>query len=275
MTTNCLANEIAANHPGRGELVFWRLGQSGVVMKTGGRIFYLDAFLSPNAARLLPSPIGTAEATGTDYFLGTHDHADHIDRQAWPVCANASPNAKFLVPALLKEGLASDLGIAPERFIGLDDGVHITDGDVRFTGIASAHERLNRDPQTGQYPCMGVVIEAGGFTVYFPGDTCRYEGLETKLRAFGGIDIAFLPINGRDSARYRSGIIGNMSYQEAAELAGELAVTLAVPLHYDMFTGNTQDPALFADFLHTKFPGACSRVCDIGEMISITKGMDK
>ena len=75
------------------------------------------------------------------------------------------------------------------------------------------------------------------------------------LQAFGPIDAALLPINGRDGARYRRGCLGNMTFQEAADLAGELRPGLALPGHWDMFEDNPGDPQAFADYLDTKYGG--------------------
>jgi len=92
--------------------------------------------------------------------------------------------------------------------------------------------------------------------IYHAGDTLRYEGMLPKLRAFGQIDAALLPINGRDAARYRRRCIGNMTFQEAVDLAGELGIRTAIPGHWDMFADNPGDPKAFADYLEAKYPGA-------------------
>jgi L-ascorbate metabolism protein UlaG (beta-lactamase superfamily) len=64
----------------------------------------------------------------------------------------------------------------------------------------------------------------------------------------------FLPINGRDAARLASGCIGNMTYQEAADLSGALQPGLTIPAHYEMFTGNSADPQAFLDYMRVKYP---------------------
>ncbi len=64
-----------------------------------------------------------------------------------------------------------------------------------------------------------------------------------------------MPINGRDAARYRSGCIGNFTFQEAVDLVGEVRPRLAVPMHYDMFAGNSEQVDRFTDYLDAKYPG--------------------
>ena len=87
----------------------------------------------------------------------------------------------------------------------------------------------------------------------WPHLTCLYEGLTSRLCAERP-DILFLPINGRDAERYRRGCLGNMTYQEAADLAGAVRPRLVVPTHFDMFAGNSENPALFADYMAVKHP---------------------
>ena len=79
-----------------------------------------------------------------------------------------------------------------------------------------------------------------------------------------------LPINGRDGVRYRSNCIGNMTFQEAADLAGEVGTVLVIPGHFDMFAHNGEDPAKFEDYLAAKYPdGPKCRIPKVMEEIRI------
>ena len=57
------------------------------------------------------------------------------------------------------------------------------------------------------------------------------------------MDVAVLPVNGRDPEREARGIVGNMDAREAVELALAIGATLLVPIHWDGFAGNTVPPA--------------------------------
>jgi L-ascorbate metabolism protein UlaG (beta-lactamase superfamily) len=261
---------IQQARPATDEIMIWGLGQHSFAVRIGSRILWLDPFLSDWPGRLIPSPIRPVELVCGDLIFGSHDHADHIDRGAWPTLAKVS-SAKFVIPALIADRLPGELGIPAERFIAVDDGQTVEVGGVRITGVAAAHERLNRDPATGHYPCLGFLIEAGGFCLYHAGDSCVYEGLLTKLKR-GRPDVMFVPINGRDAQRLASGCIGNMTYQEAVDLVGETGPGLAIPAHYDMFEGNTADPQLFLDYLRVKYPAVTGRICGVGQKIVWKKG---
>jgi L-ascorbate metabolism protein UlaG (beta-lactamase superfamily) len=88
------------------------------------------------------------------------------------------------------------------------------------------------------------VVSAGGVRVYHAGDTILFDGLVERLRELR-IDLALVPINGRDDEREAQGIVGNMDAHEAARLASDIDADAVVPIHWDMFAGNPGDPAAF------------------------------
>lgn len=253
LTGEALMADMAACRVRPGECAFWWLGQHSFAVKLGGTLVLADPFLSPLEGRRTASLLKPEQIRGVGLVLGSHDHADHIDRPAWPALAAANPEAVFVVPAPAASGLRRDLGWDDRRLRGLKDGEALTVGGVTAEAVPAAHERLDRDPQTGDYPYLGFVMRGNGVTLYHAGDTCLYEGIHERLRRHRP-DILFLPINGRDARRLRSGCIGNMTYQEAADLAGALEPALTVPTHFDMFEGNREDPALFIDYMAIKYP---------------------
>ena len=269
MDAHALLSRIRETAVPAGRAACWWLGQMGLIIKTGGLVLCADYYASPSEDRLTPPPIPAGMLEGVDVFLGTHDHLDHIDHAAWRIWAKALPRAKFAAPAAHREKLLSD-GIAPDRLILLNDGEAHREGGVTIRAVAAAHEFLSRDEKTGLYPFLQYVIEADGVRIYHAGDTVRYEGMLPKLRALGPIDLALLPINGRDAERLRRDCIGNMTFQEAADLAGELRPRLAVPGHFDMFPGNREDPARFADYLTVKYRGSVpALIPSVGEKIEV------
>ena len=267
---DALIADVSSCAPGKGECAFWWLGQHGFILKLGKKVLYLDPFLSDLPGRLIPPLLDPVEITNADIIFGSHDHADHIDRKAWPDIAIASPNARYVVPDLLKADIACDLNIDQGLFVGMDDGGQVEVDGVEITGIAAAHEFLDRNKTSGHYPYLGYIIKANGVTIYHAGDTCMYEGLATKLKRWK-LDAVFLPINGRDAVRLAAGCIGNMTYQEAADLAGALSPGLTVPTHFGMFSSNTADPQLFVDYMRMKYSALRVCLCEPGRQYMISK----
>jgi L-ascorbate metabolism protein UlaG (beta-lactamase superfamily) len=248
-----LIDDIQACAVPPGHAAFWWLGQHGFAVKLGRTVCYLDAFLTPLAGRLVPPVLKPEELTNADLVLGSHDHADHIDRDAWPKIATASPRATFVVPALLRKRIVREVGLPGDRVLGVDQDLTIEAGGVLVTAVPAAHEFLDCDPQTGLHPYVGFVLESDGFRIYHAGDTCLYEGMQALLRRWT-FDLALLPINGRDAKRLAAGYIGNLTYQEAADLAGAIRPGLTVPTHFEMFAMNSEDPRLFLDYMRVKYP---------------------
>ncbi len=236
-----------------GACALWWLGQHSFVVKLGDVVVWIDPFLSPLPGRLVPPACPPEAVTGAALILGSHDHIDHIDRAIWPALAAASPSAVFVVPEPVRESVIADTALPAGRVIGAVAGQSLTHAGVTITPLPAAHELLDRDPETGLYPYLGFMVEANGFRLYHAGDTCLYEGLHARLRA-QPCDLFILPINGRDGPRLAAGCLGNMTWQEAADLAGALMPGAVIPAHYDMFAGNTAPVEAFAEYLRVKYP---------------------
>ena len=248
-----------------GEGRFWWLGQHSFIVKLGGTTIYIDPYLEPNEARQTSPLFAPEEITNADLVLCTHDHLDHIDPFALRGIVSASPGAIFVAPRPHRRRML-EIGVPEERLrLLLPDEAYEQDG-LRITAVKAKHEFFEEGPDG--FPYLGDVIAGNGITCYHSGDTVIYEGLLTTLSRWT-LDVAFLPINGRDAVRLRAGCIGNMTYQEAVDLAGELNVGLAVPSHWDMFAMNSEDPQKFVDYLEVKFPGVPSWVGKAGETVTL------
>lgn len=261
-----LLNEIECASSDPSHLHIWWLGQMGYVLKSGTATLCIDLFLSEHPRRAVPPLLKPDQITNATLFLGTHDHKDHIDREVWPAFADASPSASFIVPSAIRDSIVDEIPITTNRVVGINDGEKIRLAGVEIEGVASAHEFLDKDEQTGFYPYMGFVIRINGFCIYHPGDTCIYEGLVSKLMTEKP-DLMFVPINGRDAQRYANGYLGNMTFQEAVDFVGAVQPRLAIPGHYDMFTHNGEDPKKFADYMKVKYPTQDFFVCTPGKVL--------
>lgn len=267
MSANPVIEQLNALKLKPGQGAFCRLCQHSFILKLGKTTIYIDPYLTDDPRRLFRSPVAADEVTNAAAVLGTHDHRDHIDRPAWPVIAAASPRARFAAPrAVLSEGKALLDDEESDRLIGINAGESISVSGLKITAVPAAHEFLDYDSRTGLYPYLGYIIEGNGKTVYHAGDCCRYEGQVPVLRRWH-LDAAFLPINGRDAWRYEHGCIGCMTYQEAADLAGEISPELTVPAHYDTFANNREDPRRFAEYMRAKYPELKTKVAAPGEIV--------
>ena len=114
------------------------LGQMGLLIEFENIKLCIDYYASPDEGRQTPPPIPAEELRGIDVFLGTHDHLDHIDHEAWKIWAKTNPKAKFIFPRMHLESVLAD-GVAEENAIGLNDGESFTFKEVTIHAIAASH----------------------------------------------------------------------------------------------------------------------------------------
>ena len=249
---------------------FMRTGQQGILMwntKTGYKIG-IDLFLSEEPGRQVSNVVNPEDLTDVSLIFGTHDHLDHIDREAWKKIADINPDVKFVAPRFFEKTLPKELGIKKGRFIFVDEKEGADEGEVHIEAVAAAHEFLDTTPE-GLHPYLMYIVTIGGKKICHMGDTCLYEGVYEKLRKAGPFDVMFPPINGRDAKRYSENCIGNMTFQEAADLVGALKPGLAIPGHYDMFAMNCANPRDFTDYVEIKYPGQKVMIAQPGEVVEI------
>jgi L-ascorbate metabolism protein UlaG (beta-lactamase superfamily) len=270
MSGFALASEIVRAEPAPGTLAVWWLGQSGFVFKGAGWTLVLDPYLSEHLTskyagtrtphvRMTRAPLAPGALSGVDFVLCSHKHSDHLDPGTLPELLAASPGATLIVPESLRDHVAQ-LGIPPARTAGLDAGIELNAPGLSIRGVASAHEGLDTDAW-GRHLYLGFVITIGGLRFYHSGDSLSYEGLDAAIGP-EPLDLMFLPINGRDPAR---GVPGNMSAEEAVDLANRLRPRYLVPHHYDMFTFNTVPVTLFDAEARRLSLEVCPRVLRCGE----------
>ena len=245
-TGRALVEQISRQVIPSGAVGVWWLGQSSLVLKVGGVTIYVDPYLQESERRLTPPAFAPEAVDNADIVLLTHDHGDHIDPVSLPALAAAAPGARFVAPRPTVERVAALVGDAA-RVVPATAGEALTIGAVELIPVAAKHEEFDEHPTLG-LPYLGYVIRVDGVTIYNAGDTIPYAGLVETLQPLA-IDLAFLPINGRDFFRTSAGTIGNLDYREAAELAAAIGVDVAVPVHYGMFAGNTVPPGHFVSYL--------------------------
>ena len=268
-----LLQEIATTEPPAGALALWHIGQSGFFVKGGGLTLLFDPFLKPSDRRTFAPPVSPEEITAVDYVLCTHAHGDHLDSYAVEGIARSAPNALFVVPPAARQQVL-DLEIAAERVISAAVG-ESQDLGVRNVGGGTFGDRMltlhavpashgdqkepvaeyvwDPHPERG-YRFVGYVVELNEIRFYHAGDTTIYPGMVDRLRALN-VDLALLPINGRDWFREQRGIIGNMDHREAADLGHAIGADVIVPMHYDMFAGNPGFPGWFVEYCVAQYPG--------------------
>ena len=248
-----------------GTLALGALGQSGFAIKAGNTIAYIDPYLSDagGSARLVDIPVDPASITHAAVVLCTHEHLDHTDPQTVVPLAGASPKAPIFA-SMMGRKILMDAGVDGGRIVVPELGVARRVGDFQITAVPAAHYAYEVDAG-GHSRWMGFLIEAGGVTLYHAGDTIVIPELLAALTPHR-IDLALLPINGRDYFREQHGIVGNLNVREVAELCKHLRPRVLIPIHNDMFAGNRVNPAELVAELERVFPKQRFHFLQAGEI---------
>ena len=226
------------------------LGQAGFLIRQGGLTMVIDAYLSDTLAekyrgtrfphhRMMPPPVQPADLDGIDWILCTHSHTDHMDQGTIPPILAANPRARVLAPRAEREK-ALQKGVPADRLTLIDAGESLDLGGVTVTATPSAHETLNRTD--AGYLCLGYVLSGGGVNLWHSGDTIPYPGLAEWLMPFR-VDLALLPVNGRDAERAAHGVPGNLTLEEAVALTDCIGARAMLGHHFGLFDFNTLDRA--------------------------------
>jgi L-ascorbate metabolism protein UlaG (beta-lactamase superfamily) len=245
---------------GSGRVALCWLGQAGFIVRGSRATALIDPFLAPYEGRLYESGLPPAAAAGVDIVLCTHEHVDHFDADSAPAIAKASPGAAFVVPAPIVD-MVTEAGVPYERVVGAQPGEPVEVAGVVVGALPAMHGVTMEDAygfgetlSDGLVRFLGYVLDLDGVRLYHAGDTIHYEGMESRLRELS-VDVAMLPINGRDPEREGRGIVGNLSEREAAWLAHEIRAGLLIPMHHDLFARNRGYPAHVVESVERDHPG--------------------
>lgn len=241
-------------------VALWWLGQSGFVIRGRSATIVIDPFLTDYGGfgRLYDPPFPPGELDFVDLLVGTHLHADHIDPLGFPQVLDASPAALAIVPSAVLDEVGELVG-SRDRLVGAISDARMERAGVTISPLPAVHASVPADGygfhlnERGEHPFLGYVFELDGVRIGHLGDTLMYDGLPERLSE-ADLDVLIVPINGVSWFREQRGLVGNLNVFEAAELAASSGARLALPVHWDLFADNTEDPEHFVRYVAERHP---------------------
>ncbi len=229
-------------------LEFAWVGQAGFIFKTQDIRVGIDLYLSDSLAkkykgkefphiRMMESPIKAEQLQDLDVVLCTHGHTDHMDKESLEPLFSNGKGPLLIAPRNEAEKLLG-MEIPPQKLVLLSEGESFSLGK-QFTvhALASAHDQLVYD-KYGNTKALGFILDFDGIKLYHSGDTVLYPNLVERVKAFKP-ELCFLPVNGRDPYLTANGVIGNLTIEEAGQMAKDAQASVFIPHHFGLFDFNT------------------------------------
>ena len=249
---NAFLADVLSARSDRDRLHLWWLGQSGYLVQWQGHHLLIDPYLSDSLTkkytgtdkphvRMTERVIAPERLDFVEIVTSSHNHTDHLDAETLVPLLKTNPELKIVAGRANVSFAADRLRLPAERLTPIRaDGLALKIAPFTFHAVPSAHETLEQD-ENGDFRCMGLIVQARPWTLYHSGDCVPFAGLTERLKRWK-IDLALLPINGRDPAR---GVPGNFTAEEAALLGQQIEAGIVIPCHYEMFEFNTVSPQTF------------------------------
>jgi len=238
--------EIRRTPVARGTVALWWLGQNGFLFKTAeGTVVATDLYLTDSCVAVAPAGIDLSrqvpvlippEEIDADVYVCTHSHPDHADPETISRLRHRD-TMRFVGPHRTVEVFRA-CGVESGRIVPVWAGQEI---EVRDVGLRATFALPTDDTDLNH---VGYVFSFGaGPRVYMTGDTAACELLGSARRHRP--DYMITVVNGG---------FRNLSHDQAALLAQEIAPRAAIPCHYDMFPDNSIDPRQFRAALKLRAP---------------------
>lgn len=209
------------------------LGHSGFRIEVEDQILLIDPWLTGNP--VFPEERREDAIQNATHVLVSHAHADH--------CGDAFVIAKELdIPAV---GIYDHMGFVEERLgiktIGFNKGGTVMLGNVAVTMVTASHSSTYNTDDGPIYAGTesGFMIEGGGHTIYFSGDTDVMMDMEL-FEDLHHPDIGILSAGGHFT----------MDMKRAAYAAKRFFnFKMVIPCHYNTFDFLSQDAQIMRDAL--------------------------
>ena len=212
------------------------LTQAGLLFESDKIKIMVDPYLSDSVGktkeakhRRIPADESFLDVD-PDVIIITHSHLDHLDPETLePLLVKATKPITFLAPEAAYNRLLEFGG--PHNYVLLAPHSVWSQGGVTFYSVKAEHSDRT---------AAGFILDDGRKTYYVSGDTLyNYDVIDDVLDLVeGGVDYAFLPING---------VGNNMNASDAADFAYEIGAKAAIPLHWGLFDSLTPDAFDFDD----------------------------
>ena len=171
------------------------------------------------------------ETHDADYIFCTHSHYDHFSIK--DIEKILKDNTKIITVLSAKEDAIKLVG--KENVLIVEPNENYEIDDIKFSTTYAFNVDKHFHPKANKW--VGFIIELDNKKYYIAGDTDNIPEIRS-VKA----DVAFLPVGGTYT----------MDYEEAADLANAIHVSIIVPTHYGSVAGKKEDGENFKKLVKGK-----------------------
>ncbi len=201
------------------------LGHASFKIKAINKIVYID-------------PYQTQQKEPADIILITHSHYDHCSIA--DINRIAKDNTTVICTASCQSSITKIDKRINMQVIQPNESIKI--GNIKIQAVPAYNIAKPFHPKSEGW--VGYVIEIGNAVIYHAGDTDCIKEMErlTGHGKKGNQFTALLPVGGKFT----------MNAEEAAQAAGIIKPSLAIPMHYGSVAGTKQDAENFVKLCNAK-----------------------
>lgn len=214
------------------------LGHSTVLLELGGARVLTDPVWANRASpvgfagpkRFQPVPVAIEQLPKLDAVLVSHDHYDHLDREAVVALAR---RGETIVTSLGVGAHLERWGIPSERIVELDwwESFPLAKADVRITATPSQHFSGRSLGDRNHTLWSSFVLESNDSRVFFSGDTGLTEEYAEIAARFGRFDLVMLEVGAFHPAWGHL----HLGPDRALDALALLGSTTLLPIHWGTF----------------------------------------
>ncbi|MBU4445756.1 MAG: MBL fold metallo-hydrolase [Candidatus Marinimicrobia bacterium] len=196
-----------------------KFAQSSIKIDAVDKIIYID-------------PFRIQKKDSADIILITHDHRDHLDPSS--IVKILTSKTTIVAPASCKEKIQE---LAAKKVVYFAPREEKKIDTIIIESVPAYNIKKKRfHPQSKNY--LAYIITIDGIRIYHAGDTERIPEMK-KFQC----DIAFIPLGQTYTMN---------SVKEAAEAVLDVGASIAIPIHFGLYEGSSDDAIEFQKLLNGK-----------------------
>ncbi|HWK12252.1 MAG TPA: MBL fold metallo-hydrolase [Vicinamibacterales bacterium] len=222
--------------PGRVAVTF--IGHSTFLLRTPAAAVITDPVFTTHAGpfgrtgprRVRPPALGIADLPPLDLVLLSHNHYDHL--QPSSLRAVARSGRPRLVTSLGLRPLAGSYGFRHATELDWWESCDI-EGVARVTSVPAQHFSARTLWDRNRTLWTGFIVESGGATIYFAGDTGYSPDFIEIGRRFPRIDVALIPVGAYEPRWFMHPV--HVNPEEAVRIHADVGARRSFGMHFGTF----------------------------------------